>query len=178
MAQGNRRCAAGVAGQSDSSAHVGLDLNLITFAASTFSGSSFIATTFQDAVWTGCQFSGCASRECDMQRITISGCTFVNCTFASTQLSASKLSSCSFRQCNLTDLNLDASHWSQVGLLDCTGERLDATDLQGQEVDFTGSQFKDMHLRRTSTAPAGYEYRARGPATNWVACTSRASARR
>jgi len=137
---------AGLAGESDGNAYAGLDLNLVTFASSTFSGSSFTATTFVDAVWTSCQFSGCAFSRCDMQRIHISGCSFVGCTFDASQFKASTFSGCTFTRCNWTALNFDASHWSRVNLLACSGRQVSAAYLQGDQVDFTGSRFEDMQL--------------------------------
>ncbi|WP_435500357.1 pentapeptide repeat-containing protein [Variovorax sp. LT1R20] len=137
---------AGLAGESDGNAYAGLDLNLATFASSTFSGSSFTSTSFMDAVWTSCQFNGCTFSLCDLQRIRITGCTFVDCTFNASQLKASQLSDCTFTRCHWIALNFDASHWSQVKLLACSGRQVSASDLQGEQVDFTGSQFEDMQL--------------------------------
>jgi len=137
---------AGLAGESDGNTYVGLDLGLITFTSSTFKGSRFASTTFVDAVWTSCRFTGCSFSGCDMQRIRISGCSFVGCTFAGSQLKASTLGDCTFTHCNLISLNFDASHWSQVRLLDCRGQQVSGAYLQGEQVDFTGSQFEDMQL--------------------------------
>jgi fluoroquinolone resistance protein len=44
-------------------------------------------------------------------------------------------------------MNFDASHWSQVKLLDCRGQQVSASrPRQGEQVDFTGSRFEDMQF--------------------------------
>ncbi|MEJ8855570.1 pentapeptide repeat-containing protein [Variovorax robiniae] len=140
---------AGLAGQSDSSAYVGLDLNLAQFAASTFAGSSFSATTFKQAGWTGCQFIGCTFTACDFSGISITGCTFTNCTFAQSQFQNSGLSSSKFNRCQWNRLTFDHSHWSGVDVLDCTGTGIQADGLSGEHVDFTGSCFEQSEMRNT-----------------------------
>lgn len=136
---------AGLAGESDGNAYAGLDLNLITFAGRSFDGSRFTSITFHDAIWTSCKFSGCSFSQCDMQRITIDGCTFDNCTFSASTLKASKLRDCTFAQCDWRALNFDASHWSHLRV-QCSSRDLSATDLRGEQVDFTGSRFEDMRF--------------------------------
>lgn len=141
---------AGVAGESDGNAYMGLDLNLITFSASTFSGSSFSATTFRNASWSGCRFVRCSFSGCDMRQLEISGCTFVACTFGSSQLAQCRFSSSSFTDCEWSDLNFDHAHWSQLKLLSCSGSGITAEHLRGEQVDFTGSRFQNMQLSHAS----------------------------
>jgi fluoroquinolone resistance protein len=144
--KGRGGASAGVAGQSDSTAYAGLDLNLITFSASNFSGSSFSATTFWDASWTGCRFANCAFSRCDLQRIVVSGCTFEGCTFTGSQFAGCSFSGCSFVDCTWNELNFDNASWNQVKILACMGSHITAENLRGNQVDFTGSRFENMQL--------------------------------
>lgn len=137
---------AGLANQADGNAYAGLDLNLITFDSCVFAGSSFVSTTFKDAVWGACQFNNCSFSHCDMQRIRMTACAFVNCSFSQSQLQASQFAACSFTGCTWTNLCFDAGRWSRVKLLECRGVRITGVDLQGEQVDFTGSRFEDMRL--------------------------------
>ncbi len=137
---------AGVSGESDSNAYAGLDLNLITFSASTFSDSSFSATTFLDASWTGCRFTNSTFSSCDLRRIAINECAFIGCTFINSRLADSNLNNSSFVGCRWNELNFDHAHWSGVKVLSCIGTRITAQSLTGDQVDFTGSQFQDMEL--------------------------------
>lgn len=137
---------AGLSGESDSSSYSGLDLNLAQFATSTFSGSSFTATTFKKAEWSNCQFNSCTFSACDFEGIVISGCTFVGCTFSESQFDTARLSGSTFRQCTWNALNFDNGSWSQVDVLGCNGCKVVASNLRGQKVDFTGSQFEDLQF--------------------------------
>lgn len=137
---------AGIAGQSDGNAYAGLDLNLITFSGSVFSGSSFSGTTFLDASWTGCQFANCTFSGCDLQRIAVSGCTFKACTFTGSRFAGCSFSGSEFTGCTWNELNFDNGRWSQLKIMACTGTHITAENLQGQQVDFTGSRFEHMQL--------------------------------
>lgn len=144
--KGQGGAAAGVDGKSDSSGYAGLDLDHITFTGSSFSGTSFSATTFIDASWSGCQFNHCTFTDCDLHRISIIGTTFVGCSFTDVRLARSNVGSSTFTGCNWNGLNFDHAHWSDLKLLSCTGTRITGEGLIGDQVDFTGSQFNDMHL--------------------------------
>lgn len=77
--KGQGGASAGVAGRSDSDTYAGLDLNLITFSASTSSGSSFSATTFLDAAWTGCQFANCTWKESNFDNASLDEVKILAC---------------------------------------------------------------------------------------------------
>ena len=144
--KGTGGAAAGVVGESDANAYAGLDLNRITFSASTFNGSSFSTTTLLDASWTACQFSTCTFSGCDLQRISISGCTFVGCTFTNSQFAYCSFTNCSFLDCTWNQLNFDHGHWGGLKVLSCAGNHITAESLTGEQVDFTGSRFENMQL--------------------------------
>lgn len=73
---------AGLSGESDGDSYAGLDLDLITIAASRFNGSRFSSTSFKNANWLSSQFTGAHFTGCDMTNLRIAGCTFTNCTFS------------------------------------------------------------------------------------------------
>jgi uncharacterized protein YjbI with pentapeptide repeats len=133
---------AGLAGENDGNAYAGLDLNLITFASCVFDNSSFAATTFRQAGWTGCQFRNCSFSNCDFEDIKMTGCTFTNCVFTRSQFHNSQLRASKFDRCAWNELNFDSAQWFGVDVLDCTGTGVEATDLRGEQVAFTGSSFE------------------------------------
>ncbi|WP_213953816.1 MULTISPECIES: pentapeptide repeat-containing protein [unclassified Variovorax] len=137
---------AGLAGQADSNAYAGLDLNLAVFASSTFMGSSFTATTFHQGQWNACTFTGASFTACDFEGITMAGCTFNQCTFSQSQLTRSTLNDCTFESCELNTVTLDAGQWSGVRLLNCFGTELAGHDLRGEHVKWEGSHFRNIRL--------------------------------
>jgi uncharacterized protein YjbI with pentapeptide repeats len=137
---------AGLVGQADNFAYAGLDLDLAQFAGSTFAGTSFAATSFKHAGWSACQFTGCNFTQCDFSGISITGCAFVNCTFSESQFNAAGLIGSTFTGCTWTGLSFDSGSWSQVDVLDCRGHRITASNLRGQQVNFTGSHFEELEF--------------------------------
>lgn len=141
---------AGLAGEADSFAYAGLDLNLAQFSATTFNGSSFSATTFQQAVWSGCTFTGCTFTGCDFHSIAISACTFANCSFKSSTFDQSRFSATRFTQCEWDALTFHGGHWENVQVLDCTGTTIRGDLLTGEHVDFTGSYFEQLEFKNAN----------------------------
>lgn len=140
---------AGVAGLADANAYAGLDLNLITFMATTFTGSSFSACTFHQAQWSECQFVNCTFAACDFDTLAITGCTFTDCTFEQARFSQADFARTQFLQCRWDDMNFDQGHWREVDVHDCTGTRVVAKHLRGEDVDFRGSYFEDLAFEDT-----------------------------
>lgn len=137
---------AGLVGESDANAYAGLDLDLITFSASTFNGSSFSATTFKGTNWSSCQFQGCAFSMCDFEGMRMTGCSFTHCTFERSSFRGSEWRHCTFIGCTWKGLEFDNCRWLKVGILECDGKAITAGNLQGEQVDFSGSNFQDMEL--------------------------------
>ncbi len=137
---------AGVAGQSDGNGYAGLDLDLITFSASSFSGARFSATTFRQADWSECRFAGCAFSQCDFSKLRMADCTFSDCIFESSSFDSAEWSGCTFERCTWRQLVLDNGRWQRVKLLQCKGSSVQGADVQGEQIDWTGSEFQDMEL--------------------------------
>ena len=140
---------AALAGQTDASAYVGLDLDLARFTDSVFVGSRFAATTFRQAQWTACRFTDCVFDACDFSGISITGCTFVNCVFDRAEFRRSTLSGSCLMQCRLNGVNFDQGRWSEVKLLECTGTQIKALGLRGEGIDFMGSNFEHLQFEDT-----------------------------
>jgi uncharacterized protein YjbI with pentapeptide repeats len=138
---------AGLVGQADSFVYAGLDLGLAQFAGSTFAGTSFTATSFKQADWSACQFTGCSFTECDFGGISISGCTFVNCSFTGANFDGGSISASTFTQCRWDHISFARGQWSEVGVLNCSGNVVHAQGLQGRSVDFTNSTFEQLELQ-------------------------------
>jgi uncharacterized protein YjbI with pentapeptide repeats len=139
---------AGIVGESDGNAYAGLDLNGITFSASTFAGSGFSATTFLDASWAGCRFTDCTFVDCDMLRIRIEACSFAGCTLTRCNLAHCNFEDSTFTECAWNELNFDHGRWLRLRLQACTGTKLTGEGVRGQQVDFKGSRFQDTRWTR------------------------------
>jgi uncharacterized protein YjbI with pentapeptide repeats len=135
------------------------------FAAATFghniSAATFIRCNFTQASLVG-ELMSCSFTKCDFTkatfRVNLQQVRYDTCVFVATQIGhgvwdSSAFASCDFSHASLVVLQLDdcrfvSCHWQGARILDAIFRNVAAHDSNLREVEFSGTQFRDVTIAR------------------------------